>query len=944
VLVGESTHRAALHAIAFEAAGTPELKGKREPIRTWRALRVIAERRGLGRVEGLDPPFVGRQSELQLLKDLLAGVGRDRRARMVSIVGEVGIGKSRLVWELQKYADGLAEPISWNQGRSPAFGTEGIASWALSDMLRGHIGVVEGDEDDTVAAALSASLDQIVEDDAERARLRQWLGALLCCGPAPDGDRSEFDAAIRSYFAAMAGQRTAVLAFEDLQWADAGLVDLVEQLTDWMPSSPVLVLALTRPELLERRPGWSSGRRGVVTVRLGPLAEAEMGQLLEEMMGTLEPGLRAHIIERAAGVPLFAVELARWLIGQDLITSVHGRGAALIETGKVALPETLQSLIGARIDRLEPPDRSLLQDAAILGSTFMLPGLAAISGNGEANLAERLELFVKQELIEPIHDPRSPMRGGFRFVQELVRQVARNRMSREVRRARHVAAARYVESRGGPDDPVVAADHYLSALSVTSAGVEADMIRDQAAGALAAAFERAVSLYAHEEVLSLGARLLEFDLDLPLGRLAAVNEQMATAATSLLRFEEAQLHAENAMALSRRLGDETGVRRGAALAANVHVVDFKPRQAIDLIEKQLEGLDDLRSDPELARLGGLLSRAKRLDADLDGALTAADRALVAAEDLELHDVVAEVLITKAVCFGFLGRNVEARDLLESVVELAKRKNLTEQAMTAYINQAFLIPADEQSGHDPSLDAIELGRRVGDLSVVLLASGNHAEYLMMRGKWDETEQLLADPLWQSATGRPEVFKLLLQAMSQALQGRIADAQAILRAAFEAIDDEPEDPWGDLDAAAAIVSVLIGDTAAALDWAEGLLEDPKSITFIDLLSQVLLPAGDRRQVEALATASIERGLPVDLRHRRFVRSVVAVRPDDPASLGAAEELIADAASSGLVLDELMWTIGLARWLPDGHADRVRLMARARARIDESGFGGLARFLDP
>ena len=154
VLVGEATYLAARDAIAFEEAGTPELKGKLEPVRTWRALRVVAERRGYGRVQGLDPPFVGRRDELQLLKDLLTGVARDKRARMVSIVGEVGIGKSRLVWELQKYADGLAAPVFWNQGRSSAYGAEGVASRALSDMLRGRIGVTEGDDDDIVPRRL----------------------------------------------------------------------------------------------------------------------------------------------------------------------------------------------------------------------------------------------------------------------------------------------------------------------------------------------------------------------------------------------------------------------------------------------------------------------------------------------------------------------------------------------------------------------------------------------------------------------------------------------------------------------------------------------------------------------------------------------------------------------------------------------------------------------
>ena len=945
VLVGESTHRAALHAIAFKAAGTPDLKGKREPISTWRALRVIAERRGRGRIEGLDPPFVGRQSELQLLKDLLVGVSRDRRARMVSIVGEVGIGKSRLAWELQKYADGLAEPISWNQGRSPAYGTEGVASWALSDMLRGHIGVAEGDDDDDVVVALGASLNRIVEDGAEKARIQRWLGALLCCGPSPDGDRSEFDAAIRSYFAGMASKETTVLVFEDLQWADAGLVDLVEQLTDWMPSSPVLVLALTRPELLERRPGWSSGRRGVVTLRPGPLAEDEMGELLEGVMGPLEPGLRAHIIERAAGVPLYAVELARSLIGQELITSVGGRGAALIEIGQVSLPETLQSLIGSRIDRLVPSDRSLLQDAAILGNTFMLPGLAAISGNGEADLTERLELFVKQELIEPIRDPRSPMRGGFRFVQELVREVARNRMSREVRRARHVAAARYLESRGGPDDAVIAADHYLSALSITPVDADAAALRTGATGALVAAFERAVSLYANEEVLSLGARILDLGVDLPANRLVTLDEQMAMAASGLMRFEEAQQHAQNAIARSRRLGDETGLRRGVALAAYIHLESFRTRPAIELIEEQLAGVDDLSADPELARLGGLLARAKRMDADFEAALPAAERALSAAEELHLLDVVADALITKAVCFSFLGRNDEARELLESVIELAKRENLTDQALAALSALRLVIPEDEPSKYDPDLEAIELARRVGNINFVLLATVNRVEdLLMMCGKWDEIDRLLTDPLWHSATGSLHGVKLELQAFSAALQGR-ADARATLKAAVERFDDEAA-AWlqGNLGVMAALVQVITGETTAALDWAQAVLEHPESIRLIEGLCYVLLLAGSRRQVEDLATASRDRGENLNFRHRRFVQSVVMVREDDPASITAAEALIGEAASIGFVALELLWTIGLARWLPEGHADRARLMGRAADWIDECGFGGLARFLDP
>jgi class 3 adenylate cyclase/tetratricopeptide (TPR) repeat protein len=852
VLVGESTHRAAHRAIAFEEAGTPSLKGKQQPIATWRALRVVAERGGRGRVKGLDPPFVDRRAELRLLKDLLAVATGDRRARMVSIVGEVGIGKSRLVWELQKYADGLAVPVSWNQGRSLAYGTEGVGSWALSDMLRGRIGVTEGDEDALVAAALDASLDEVVGDPAERARLRQWLGPLLCCGPAPDGDRSEFDAAIRSYFGSMAAHGTTVLVFEDLQWADAGLLDFIEDLTAWMPDAPLLVLALTRPELLERRPSWASGRSGVVSLRLGPLADDEMGRLLDEMMGKFEARLRTDIVERAAGVPLYAVELARSLMARGLMGRADGTSTAPTDLSDIALPETLQSLIGARLDRLALDDRSILQDAAILGGSFTLPALAAISGRSERALAPRLEEFVDQELIEPVRDPRSPTRGGFRFVQELVWEVTRSRMSREVRRLRHVAAARYVESLLGPDSARVAADHYLSALSITPAGAEADALRAQATNVLLSAFDRAVELYANDEVLSLGSRIHDLELDLPLDRRVAIEQEMATAASATAQFEEAQRHSEKAIMLSRRLGDETHLRHAVALAAEIYLDHHKTRRALDLLERQLDGVDDLSADPELANLVAQLARAKDQDGDDDAALAAAEWALSSAEEFRSLPVIADALTTKAGVLAVRGRTLEARALFEAVIDLAEREHLPLQAIGAYVNMGVLL--EEDLAEDPSLAAIELGRRIGNVSFVLMAMGNRAAWLVMRGRWEETEQLLADPLWESASDMRLVGKLLVLAIKEAFQGNTADAKVTLTAALTSLDRQT----GIRDMAmvnemAAIVRAATGETATALDWAARALQQPEAIPWIQPLVIVLLLAGDRRQLEDLAATA-------------------------------------------------------------------------------------------
>jgi class 3 adenylate cyclase/tetratricopeptide (TPR) repeat protein len=940
VLVGDSTQRAALRAITFEEAGTRQLKGKRRPIAAWRAERVIAGRRGVGRVEVLDPPFVGRRSELQLLKDMLGAVVDDHRARMVTITGEVGIGKSRLVWELEKYADGLVEPVYWNQGRSPSYGTEGVALWAVSDMLRSRIGVAETFDEATVTAALDDSLEQFfgAADDAKR--LREWLLALLCCGPTPDADRGEFDAAIRSYLAGMANHGTSVLVFEDMQWADGGSLDLVEQLPAWIPDSPVLVLALTRPELFERRPRWSLGRPGVTSLRLAPLPDEEMGRLLDGMLGETEPHVRRNIIERSAGVPLYAVELARSVIAHHHRATVDEGSISPINWNQVALPETLQSLIGARIDRLEAADRLLLQDAAILGTTFMIPGLAAVSGVDEADLVKPLERFVSQELLEYVGDPLSPTRGGFRFVQELVREVTRNRMNRERRRTRHLAAARYFESRGGPDDAVVAADHYLCALSFAPLGAGRDEIRDQAAGVLVAAFDRAVSLYAHEEALSLGERIQELDVELSADRAAAMSEQMALAAGAVMRFDEAQQHVGRAIDLNKRRNDQAGVRHGAYLSAYLHLEAFNTADAIAIIEEYLQGVDDLTKSPELPRLEVELARARRLNFDFDASHTAADRALVAGEALGLYDVVVEASTSKAICLAVDGRTAEARRLLESAIELAKSHDLLDPALTAYVAQGWITAEDEKVEHDPDLDAIELGRQVGNLNVVLVASGNRAEFLMARGEWAEVDRLVNDGLWQSAAGTLRSFNLILQAMSQALRGHVSAAQESLGLVSQ-IQIEQD---GAEEAGVAFVRAIVGETRAALAWAQSVLDGSGSIPWIEPLARLLLIAGRRPQIEQLGVVCLERSSKIEMRYEDFVASVVAVGTEGSGSLDVPLSLIADAGSTGFVLDELICMIGLARWLPEDHSDRTRLMTRARRRIEQTGFHGLTRFLDP
>jgi class 3 adenylate cyclase len=286
VLVDETTLRTANRAIAFDAAGEHSLRGKTLPLPAWRALRVVAERGGLGRTETLEAPFVGREEELRLLKDQLHATGREGRSRLVTILGRAGLGKSRLVWEFLKYVDGVTETIFWHQGRSPAYG-EGIAYWALGEMVRRRASITEAEDSATARRKLAASVAEFVPDDTERGWIEPRLAALLGLEEAPAGDREELFAAWRTFFERIADRGTTVLVFEDLHWADQALLDFIESLLEWSRLRPILVVGLARPELVERRPSWLSSSRASITMHLEPVS----WDGISDMLLGLAPGL-----------------------------------------------------------------------------------------------------------------------------------------------------------------------------------------------------------------------------------------------------------------------------------------------------------------------------------------------------------------------------------------------------------------------------------------------------------------------------------------------------------------------------------------------------------------------------------------------------------------------------------------------------------------------------
>jgi predicted ATPase len=343
--------------------------------------------------------------------------------RLVSIIGPAGIGKSRLTWEFEKYVDGLVETIFWHRGRSPAYG-EGVTFWALGEMVRRRAELTETDDEATTRARIKATVEQFVEDSDERAWIESALLTLLGAEPAPPGGREALFSAWRLFFERIAAQGTTALVFEDLQWADDGLLDFIENVLEWSKNLPLVVITLSRPELFDRRPTWASGQRFMTALTLEPLT----GDQMRDLLGGLAPGLPEKtvnaVLARADGIPLYAVEIVRMLVADGKLQLADGAYRATGDVGDLAVPETLRSLIASRLDALDTADRTLLQDASVLGQRFTLSSLGAVSGVAAHELEPRLRILARREFVDMELDPRSPERGQYGFGQSLIREVA----------------------------------------------------------------------------------------------------------------------------------------------------------------------------------------------------------------------------------------------------------------------------------------------------------------------------------------------------------------------------------------------------------------------------------------------------------------------------------------------------------------------------------------
>jgi class 3 adenylate cyclase/tetratricopeptide (TPR) repeat protein len=740
VLVGEATFRAASGSIAFEVAGELELKGKGEPVRAWRALRVVAERQGANRM-AVEPPFVGRAEELRMLKELLHATGREGKARVVSVTGIGGIGKSRLAWELLKYVDGLTETIWWHRGRCPSYG-DGITFWALGEMLRMRAGIAETDPPGVSRTKLSASVAQHVPDEDERRWLEPRLAFLLGLAERPAGSGEELFAAWRTFFERISDHGTVAMVFEDLQWADAGLLDFIESLLEWSRNRPIFIVTLARPELTDRRPNWGTGSRNFLSLHLEPLPDATMAELVQGMVPDADATSVARIVERAEGMPLYAVEMIRMLADRGVLRAGSDAYELVGDLGELEVPETLHSLIASRLDGLGAADRALLQDAAILGKSFTVQALSVVTGVELTALEPRLQHLTRQEFLVREADPRSPERGQYAFVQSIIREVAYGMLAKADRRSRHLAVAHHLEAADDEELAGAVAAHYVEALQATPPGPDSEALAARARDWLEQATERATSLGSPEQALAFAEQALAIT---PSGReRAQLLRKAAQAAADALQYDRQLGYLRQAVEVCRGLGhgnDEVVAmgRLAQTLGDRDFVVEMR-----DVVAAMGQRIGD--SDDPLARAeyANSLAFIAYFDGDVDACLSGLDRAIAGFESAHAWDRFQQAMSIRASVLRLLGRDRESEIVSRGLLAVANEANDLRTAVSVLIGLS-LQAGEWTEAFEQSLEAAALSRRGGLGAPEMTASANAVEFAVETGEWAKADELL-DGLW------------------------------------------------------------------------------------------------------------------------------------------------------------------------------------------------------
>jgi class 3 adenylate cyclase/tetratricopeptide (TPR) repeat protein len=854
VVVGVGTYRATRSVFEYDALPPVLVKGKSAPVPLWRAAR--SERSTSLEAGVSPPPFVGRELELAGLIDVFHQCSVDSAVRLVTVVGEPGSGKTRLLQELRKTLESRGDPHIWRRGRCPAYG-DGITFWALGEILKKEAGILESDSAATVAAKLKTATRM----GQDREWIYQRLLPLVGSDASSVAEREESFAAWLKFLEAIARKAPAVFVFEDLHWANQALLDFIEYVAANSMKAPMVLLCSTRPQLLDRRPSWMASLQQATLLELAPLRHEETTRLISNLLdgAMVSADLRTPILEAAGGNPLFAEEFVRLLKDRDLLV-VRDATVNLRAESDIPTPESIVGLITARLDTLPSERKQLLADAAVIGRVFWTGALSAVADRDPSTIDEAMGALSVRELVR--RESTSSMEGQaeYGFWHVLVRDVAYAQIPRALRAEKHLKAASWLSSAATDRIQDVAealAYHYVQAMTLARASGRVDQAEEAQGMALQfliASGDRALGLDV-ERAGSYFAQALDFlppeDVRRPelLARWAKATRQAGHLRAAFDALEEA-------VASSLAQGDKLLAARTMLTLSGLTWDMGDPRtwslrsEAVAMLEAEGPSSDLVRAYAGMADGSG--------PGGYEEAVELAERAISLADELGLEEPARAIgnRGTARCALGFTDGAAELRRALT----LAKERGQSWDAALLYDNLGESLSLTQ--GPAALLKTLEEGilfaRSRGIAEFVEWMTVERLDPLFDLGSWQELvhEAERIGGLLESSEETVELIQVrALHARVLALQGRSTKALPLAEWAIQAARESGDGSYiGFTTAVAAAVRMAAGQVESSLALVEefsrgGYAKEPFFGSVLPAVVRVAVDAGDLDLAEGL-----------------------------------------------------------------------------------------------
>lgn len=931
IAVGEATHRATKGRFEFEPVGAADADA-------WRPIQVSRPVH--------QPPntlFVGRERDAALLRSTYRRGSSERSVQLVTISGEAGVGKTRLVEDFAAYLDAEPDLIRWREGRCLPYG-EAVTFWPLTEMVKTEAGILENDTAAEARAKLTRAVESVTTEPSDRDWLLNRLAPLAGLDePSTAVDRTEAFTAWRRYFEALAAQHALVLVFEDLHWAEEGLLAFIEHLVTKPPTLPILVICVARPSLLERPGPWSDDARSL-QIPLPPLTDTETAILLSSLLdrAVLPAQTQTALLERSGGNPLYAEEFVRMLMDRGLIQA--GTLVAPSAAAEIPIPDTVQAIIDARLDALPHDAKLLLHDASVVGPVFWSGALVRMGARTEDEVRAELAELARLELIRPT--PASSVKGDDEHVfwHNVVRDVAYAQIPRSERSAKHRAVAEWLGSLSTErmaDRAELIAYHYGQALEL------GDPLDDE----LRARTIRATELAART-AFQLDASVAESHLEKVLALMteddparARILVRLAEVETTQACFAEARRDFDRAIEALEDAGDAVGLGEALALKTRALQRPGDTREVRALLERAIAILEAEPPGPQLARALTAFASEALTNGRFEECRELARRALELARGLGMDQEVVRALQYRGAARCELGDAEGLADLWEAV-RLGLGAGFGVETAVAYSNLAVELwglvgPATAVQVWEASA---EFARVRGFRNEEIWARCGFLEVAFDLGRWDELIEVAqeiaqADP--EAGGGQMRAFADVYRASVLARRGLLQEAVLLVEEALPRIRIMRR---VEFLAPALTVAAVLEDLRGHLSTATDLLDEfGRETEGQDVYRLLFLPDA----VRVMVACDVDRAKALILdeararnqRHRLAIRTATAAVAEATGDPDGAAELYEACAEDwerfGSELERAHALFGRGRCLREtGAPEAAKTLARAREEFAALG----------